>query len=99
MPKHRILLLALIVFLLAACQPAKPLFAPTDTPSAAVQPTGISAAPTYSPAICKTNVSPFGQQDATAVAAASKVPPVTAEDWVKGDPNARVTILEYSDFQ
>jgi protein-disulfide isomerase len=26
-------------------------------------------------------------------------PPITASDWVKGPSDAKVTIIEYSDFQ
>ncbi len=29
----------------------------------------------------------------------SNIPPITETDWVKGPANAKVTIIEYSDFQ
>ena len=32
-------------------------------------------------------------------AVVDQLPPVTAEDWIKGDPDAPITIVEYADFQ
>ena len=32
-------------------------------------------------------------------AVVDQIPPVTEDDWILGDPNAPVTIIEYSDFQ
>ena len=32
-------------------------------------------------------------------AVVDQLPPVTAEDWIKGNPDAPITIVEYADFQ
>ena len=32
-------------------------------------------------------------------AVADQLPPVTAEDWIRGNPDAPITIVEYADFQ
>jgi len=32
-------------------------------------------------------------------AVVDQLPPVTGEDWIKGDPNAPITVIEYADFQ
>ncbi len=38
-------------------------------------------------------------KSAAAPTATPVYPPVTSTDWVKGPANARVTLVEYSDFQ
>ncbi len=43
---------------------------------------------------------PYGEQQAQAEPAdtTEKVDPITADDWIKGNPDAPVKIVEYSDF-
>jgi hypothetical protein len=75
--------------LLAACIQAAP--APTPTESRA-QP-----APTVTPLSFPTAIPE--ESPTPAPTPQSIFPPVTAVDWQLGPTNARVTIVEYGDFQ
>ena len=100
--------------LLAACQPATALSAsqpppptaaatarvvvlrPSPAPSATARPPGppASATPEVSPV---PSLSPTPA--ATPSPAAPGITDITATDWITGPANARVTIIEYSDYQ
>lgn len=81
-----ILLLAAVI--LAACAPAATP-APTATPVPTQPPV-----PTSGPASC-TVESTLPKPDP---ADAARFAPVTEKDWIQGSPDARITLLEYSDF-
>ena len=64
---------------------------PTTPPTAVA--TGSTPPSTAVPgqAACRV-AEPIGQ-------AVANLPPVTDQDWVRGNPNASITLIEYSDFQ
>jgi len=80
-----LIMLVLAALLLSACQPAQ-----TSTPSEASE--AASGEPMNG---CRVTGSQL-QPNPTLVAL---FPAVSEEDWVIGPSDARVTILEYSDFQ
>ncbi len=108
LPKALLILVALSV-ILAACipSPAAPTVAPTQVAATlpAVQTTADPAAapptvlPTLGPAECKAGLSAIQPPTAEQAAMVAKVPPVNANDLVRGPADASVTILEYSDYQ
>jgi len=77
-----------VLALMVACAPSTPAPAPTLTPA---PPTATAIPPTATPA---------PQPTATAVSGPDSLfPPITAEEWQIGPADARITIIEYSDFQ
>lgn len=95
--KKPLLMMALTALVIAACgsppastsvstQPAL-----TSTPTATLIPPMATA--TVSPTVV---ISPTPEVTATQ---ASLFPPITAADWQIGPANARVTIIEYGDYQ
>lgn len=76
---------AVAATVLAACAPSTPAPTPTLTP---LPPTATPVPPTAVPTV-----------QATASGPDSLFPPITNADWQSGPANARVTIIEYSDFQ
>ena len=70
---------------------------PTSTPRPTATPTPVppdetpAVTPSAAQAGCRM-APPFGQPLAG-------LPPVTAEDWVRGPADAPVTLIEYADFQ
>ncbi|NPV74773.1 MAG: hypothetical protein HPY59_00200 [Anaerolineae bacterium] len=86
------------VFLLAACgQAATPVAQLTPT-GAPTQGGGSPTAfiPTSGPAFCVAQTGVFPTPDPTLQAA---FPPPAEGDWVSGEASAKLTIIEYSDFQ
>jgi hypothetical protein len=102
-------LLLVLAFLLAACgrtaegEPTPSLTgtaetpaqtaAPATQPPQATQPGTTPAAGPAQPAACTV----ISQPDSSEVE--EFFPPVSEDDWIKGNVDARVTIMEYSDFQ
>lgn len=72
---------------LGACAPA-PVVQPIAT--ATIIPPTASLVPTVAPALTATPARP---------AQASIFPEITAEDWQKGPADAKVTLIEYGDYQ
>lgn len=83
-----VLALAGLTLLAACAPPATP--APTALPSP-VPPTLTPPPPTAAPAPT--------QPPAPTAAARSIFPPVGADEWQKGSADARLTIIEYADYQ
>lgn len=78
--------------LLAACAPA-----PTPAPTAAPSPSPVPPTPTRIPSPTATPA-----PSATPTPRATEVsvfPPVRADEWQKGPATARLTIIEYADYQ
>ena len=106
LPKALLILVVLSV-MLAACipDPAIPAEIPTQPvlpPTEAVEePAAIApvAAPTLGPAECKPGLSAIQPPTAEQAAMVAMIPPVNADDIVRGPADAAVTILEYSDYQ
>jgi hypothetical protein len=88
----RVFSLASMVFLLAlaACSAA-------PTPAAAVKPTATLPKVTDTEPECTAaSTAPASQEESST---ASLFPPITNQDWSAGSQTARVTFLEYGDFQ
>ncbi len=110
MIKRGVYLLVGVAMLLAACQPSRPSqvssFAATGAPPTQAAPLGstprltaalrLTATPSGSPVppgctVVSRNPAPGPTQE-------SRFPAVNAKDWQIGPEDARVTIVEYSDF-
>ena len=105
-------LLVIVGMLLAACAPATtmPLITPqlesttspgnsadTAVPPAAV-PAGTEAAAASAAPQCVVGSDLFPAPEADVASALAAIPPVSAQDHMRGNPEAKITILEYSDF-
>jgi hypothetical protein len=99
--------LLILAVLLAACRGSSDPIV-EETPSPGVEETassGVTPPPADTPAPALPPAA--GQAGCTVVPVSSEpdpmieelFPPVSDEDWVKGPGSARVTIIEYSDFQ
>jgi cyclophilin family peptidyl-prolyl cis-trans isomerase/protein-disulfide isomerase len=106
-----VILLLVVGIILAACAPATtmPSFVEptavveeTAAPAPSTEQTGATEAVVPvndGPAVCKPGFSVLSAPDPTQTALAAGIPPVTADDWSRGNPEAKYTIIEYSDFQ
>ena len=100
--------LILVVFLVA-CQSAatSPTADESDQGSQAETATEIPPLPEVSPTPLAENAEVRGEEYCTVVSSQSasgateesSVPSVSASDWVHGPEDAKVTIIEYGDFQ
>ena len=109
MVKKIFILSFIMLFFLAACQSVES--SPTaDAPgqsSEAEPATELPALPAVSPTPLAENVVAQGEANCTVVSSQptpgpteqSLVPPVDSADWAHGPDDARVTIIEYGDFQ
>ena len=79
-----------IFLLLAACAPVAPVPASVAT---ATLPRPATEEP-----LC-TAASALPEPDATEASAVSLFPSISDKDWVEGSKEAKVTFLEYGDFQ
>jgi len=85
------LMLVTALAMLAACAPAPTPTATLPPPSATLPPSLPQRTPTAAPAATQAlPPTPSGE---------SLFPKVTADDWQLGPANARITILEYGDYQ
>lgn len=86
MRKTGLWMLLIVALLLAACAPAAPAAEPTPTRK---------ALPEGPPMACTLfSIFPDPRDPASV-----KLPPISADDWSRGAANARLTLVEYSDFQ
>ena len=102
------LLIAMVLLALAACEPVTPTAAPTTEEKTveenqAASPTSVAAEPSAAAEAQAPQLSPTAQAGKGAVkstcrTADSIIPPVKEDEEIKGDKNAAVTIVEYSDF-
>lgn len=107
MSKKLLFIFIIGVFLVSACTPTTP----TPTPTPTVEVTQEPAEPTETAEETETAIegetmpcSTVYEYETTAETeqyqqVADQLPPVTDEDWVTGNPDAPVTIVEYADFQ
>jgi predicted small secreted protein len=98
MTRKRLLpLLLLMAFSLAACRGAtgegEVVTAPTNTAQALLPPTW-TPAPTQAPGCTVVSTDAASTREIEEL-----LGPVTEDDWIRGSYDARVTIIEYSDFQ
>ena len=101
MTRKTLLVFVLGLMLLSACAPKG-----TETPAPAQQPTEEATGEQPEGIVsgeqmpCNTVFDyPISAETAQYQEAADQQPPVTEEDWVYGDFDAPVTIIEYADFQ
>ena len=109
MVKKIFILSFILLFFLVACQRAasSPTADAPDQSSEAETPTELPALPEVSPTPLTENVESQGEVNCTVVSSQptpgpteqSLVPPVDAADWAHGPDDAKVTIIEYGDFQ
>jgi hypothetical protein len=109
MVKKIFILSFILLFLLAACQSAasSPTTDAPDQSSEAETNTELPPLPEVSPTPPAEIVAAQGEANCTVVSSQptpgpteqSLVPPVDAADWAHGPADARVTIIEYGDFQ
>lgn len=100
MKKSILLFLMLLTVSLTGCLP-KAQATPTSTATAEVQPapTGVLTVPTQSAFLPDPGCTVITKKPTPGPTAESIYPPITDADHVKGPEDAKVTIIEYSDFQ
>ena len=93
-------LLLLFVIPLVGCLPQTQVVA-TSTPTTAARPapTVVLTVPEESSILPDSGCTVVTQKPTPGPTAESAFPPVSDTDWTKGPSTARVTIIEYSDFQ
>ena len=102
MKKSFLILLLLLALSLAGCLPqatASPTVAPTNTSAPQAVPTAGLTIPEPASILPDSGCTVISKKPTPGPVAASIYPPVTAADHAKGPANAKVTIIEYSDFQ
>jgi len=102
MPKKIVFGLMLGVLLVSACTPtATPTTEPTDVATAEVTSEATAESLTYTGQMPCTTVFDYelSEEAAAYQAVVDQLPPVTDEDWILGNPDAPITIVEYADFQ
>jgi protein-disulfide isomerase len=93
-------LLLLGAVALAGCLPQTQATVPTATETKPVQPTPTSVLqiPTQAVLLPDSGCTVVAKNP-TSPTAEPGYPPITDQDWTKGPADAKVTIVEYSDFQ
>ena len=102
MKKSFLLLLILLAVGLTGCLPqvqATPTFTATATTEAQPAPTVVLTVPTQSAFLPDSGCTVITKKPTPGPTAESIFPPVSDTDHVKGPAYAKVTIIEYSDFQ
>lgn len=99
MRKVYLILPILVTLLLAGCLP-QAMATPTVTPTRArPAPTVVLTVPAQSSISPDSGCTVITQKPTPGPTAESIFPAVGDSDWVKGPASAKVTIIEYSDFQ
>jgi cyclophilin family peptidyl-prolyl cis-trans isomerase/protein-disulfide isomerase len=98
MPRHIFLLLLFLSLVITSCQPApgEEVELIATVPPSPTQEIELTQTPDATPMARCTLIS---SQPDTGTAVDSRFHPVSDRDWVKGAPDAGLTIIEYSDFQ
>ncbi len=100
MRKAYLLLLVLTTLVLAGCLPqATATPAVTQTAKPRLAPTVVLTVPAQSALLPDSGCTVITQKPTPGPTEQSIFPSVSSSDWVKGPANAKVTIIEYSDFQ
>lgn len=102
MSKKLLLTILIGMFLIAACSPktAEPTATREPTPTVEIteEPTEVTIDSDRMPCTTVFDYETDAEIDQYQ-AVVDQAPPVTDEDWIYGDPNAPITIVEYEDFQ
>ena len=100
MRKVTLILLVFSTLVLAGClQQAQATPTSTSTTQARPAPTVVLAVPSQPVLSPDSGCTVISQKPTPGPTAESIIPPVSDTDWVKGPASAKVTIIEYSDFQ
>jgi hypothetical protein len=100
MRKPILLFLLMVAIVLAGCLPQTPAVVPTATATQSVKPANqVPVIPTQAALLPDSGCTVIAQKPSTEATAETVYPAITEQDWTKGPAEARVTILEYSDFQ
>ena len=100
MRKFILIVLILASLALTGCFPevqTTPTATATSVPSPA--PTVVLSVPTESNLLPDSGCTVISTKPTPGPTAESVFPPISDTDWVKGPASAKVTIIEYSDFQ
>ncbi len=97
MSKKFVFLSLTFVLLLAACSPNTPTqVAESEKPAV----TSIPASPQPEVKVAlQAGCTVIGRSPTPDPTQEALIPPVNEKDWIKGDPGAYVTLVEYGDFQ
>jgi len=100
MRKYLLLTLMLAAVVLSGCLPQVQAI-PTSTATSTARPisTAVLSAPTQAQLLPDSGCTVVTQKPTPGPTPVPVYPPVTDSDWVKGPASAKVTIIEYSDFQ
>jgi len=100
MRKYILVFLMLTALGLAGCLPQVQA-SPTSTVTTTTRPspTVVLTVPTQAALFPDSGCTVVTQKPTSGSTAESIFPPVSDSDWVKGPADAKVTIIEYSDFQ
>jgi protein-disulfide isomerase/cyclophilin family peptidyl-prolyl cis-trans isomerase len=80
-----------------AITPTPPMETPSQAPLVATE--AATAAPTQTgPATCSL-YNPLPPVDPTLQASIANMPPASADDWSRGNPDAKIVFIEYADYQ
>jgi len=98
-----VVLMVILLMMLAACAPATtmPLVTAVPNPIDTTPPPGSPQAVVPEVATipaCTPGTAIFPPPDAATAAVIAAMPPVTDQDHMRGNPEAKITIMEYSDF-
>jgi hypothetical protein len=101
MRKPILLFLLLVAIFLAGCLPQTQAVVPTATAIQPPQPvaTNASVIPSQAALLPDSGCTVVARQPAAGPTPQTVYPPITEQDWTKGPADARVTLIEYSDFQ
>ncbi len=100
MRKIVLLFLMLIAVVLSGCLPQTQA-SPTSTTTTVAHPapTTVVTVPAQASILPDSGCTVITQKPTPGPTAETIYPPITGADWIKGPDTAKVTILEYSDFQ
>lgn len=85
---------------LAGCLPqTQAIPISTTTPIARPAPTTVVTVPAQAALFPDAGCTVVTKKPTPGATAESIYPPITSTDWIKGPDSAKVTIIEYSDFQ
>ena len=100
MRKPILLFLLLVAILLAGCLPQTQAVVPTATATLPVkQAAQAPVIPTQAALLPDSGCTVVARQPTAGPTPQTVYPPITEQDWTKGPADARVTLIEYSDFQ
>ena len=100
MRKFTLLLVMLAAVMLSGCLPQTQAI-PTSTATTVAHPapTTVVTVPAQTSLLPDSGCTVVTKKPTPGPTAETIYPPITSSDWIKGSDSAKVTIIEYSDFQ